>query len=128
MFRRLLLAFPASALLGCVTQTPAGEAPVIVFFEDESAALNGPALEVVRGAAAEAARHPHALVRVLGFAATDGSPRFTQALSRARAEHVADLLREAGVSTGRIRVSARGPVPFELAEQESRRVEIRVGT
>lgn len=34
----------------------------------------------------------------------------------------------AGIARGRITVGARGEVPFALVEQESRRVEIRVGS
>ncbi|MBC7433676.1 MAG: OmpA family protein [Rubritepida sp.] len=123
--RHFLQALPALALTGCVS--PSREPPAIVFFEADSAALAGPGTEIVRRAATVAARHPGAVVRVLGFADTDGSRRFSQALSRARAEHVADLLRQAGVAGERIRVSARGPVAFEMAEQESRRVEIHLG-
>ena len=126
MIHRLIAALPAFALMGCVTLSPSSDPPTIVFFEGDSAALAAPALEVVQGAVTAAARHPNASVRVLGFADTDNSARFSQALSRARAEHVADVLRQAGVSASRIRVSARGPVPFELTEQESRRVEIRL--
>jgi outer membrane protein OmpA-like peptidoglycan-associated protein len=66
-------------------------------------------------------------VRVLGFADPEGGRRFNQALSRARAEHVANHLIEAGVAPGRVRSVARGPVPFEFMEMESRRVEIRFG-
>lgn len=125
--RNLLLAAPALILGACVTPAPADAPPAIVFFVEDSAALAAPALEVVRGAAANAARFPNAPVRVLGFADTAGSTRFNTALSRARAEHVADLLRQNGVAASRIRVTARGSVPFEQAEQESRRVEIRLG-
>lgn len=125
--RHFLLAFPALALVGCATLSPSDEAPVIVFFEADSAALSGPALQVIDGAAAGAARHPGAPVRVLGFAGPTGGRPYNVSLSRARAEHVATLLTERGVARSRIRVSERGPVAFELAEQESRRVEIRLG-
>ena len=123
--RHLLLALPAFALLGCAT--PSSEPPILVFFEADSAALEGAAVDLIRGAAASAARQPGSPVQVLGFAGTTGGRPYNVALSRSRAEHVADELRKAGVASGRIRVSARGPVPFELAEQESRRVEIRFG-
>jgi outer membrane protein OmpA-like peptidoglycan-associated protein len=48
-------------------------------------------------------------------------------LARTRAEHVVEELAAAGVPRDRIVISARGEVPFALVEQESRRVEIRVG-
>ncbi len=130
MQRRLFLLAPlAAAMTGCamLDQDAAAQPPVIIFFEGDSARIGDSARELVRTAAATAARYPNASIRVLGFADPEGSPRFNQALSRARAEHVADELAEAGVTRSRIRVSARGPVAFEFAEQESRRVEIRFG-
>lgn len=130
MIRRLALLAPlALAMAGCASMNPeaSAEPPVIVFFSGDSAALEGPAVEVVRGAAATAARHPTAFVRVLGFAGPTGGQPYNAALSRARAEHVTGQLVEAGVARNRIRVVARGPVPFEFMEMESRRVEIRFG-
>ena len=125
--RRLIQALPALGLIGCTSVSPLRKQPIIVFFEAESAALSGLGLDIVRNAAAAAARDPVAPVHVLGFAGIDGSAQFSLALSRARAEHVADLLRQAGVAADRVRVGARGPVPNEMAEVESRRVEIRLG-
>jgi outer membrane protein OmpA-like peptidoglycan-associated protein len=103
------------------------EPPVIIFFTGDSAALEESGVALIRAAAATAARHPNASVRVLGFADPEGGQRFNQALSRARAEHVANHLIESGVAANRVRTVARGPVPFEFMEMESRRVEIRFG-
>jgi outer membrane protein OmpA-like peptidoglycan-associated protein len=130
MIRRLALLAPlALAMAGCASLNTdvAAEPPVIVFFTGDSAGLEESAVALVRGAAATAARFPNASVRVLGFADPEGGRRFNQALSRARAEHVATHLEENGVARSRIRVVARGPVPFEFLEMESRRVEIRFG-
>ena len=40
---------------------------------------------------------------------------------------MANHLIESGVAANRVRTVARGPVPFEFMEMESRRVEIRFG-
>jgi len=130
MHRRLLLLAPlALGAAGCesVNQSASTVPPVIVFFTGDSAALEEPALALVRGAAATAARNPGASVRVLGFAGPTGGRPFNVALSRARAEQISTHLTESGVAASRIRVVARGPVEFEFAELESRRVEIRFG-
>ncbi len=130
MIRRLILLAPiALAMAGCATPDvdARNEPPVIVFFTGDSAALEEPTQALIRGAAATAARHPTAPVRVLGFADPEGGVRFNQALSRARAENVAGHLIENGVAASRVRTVARGPVPFEFMEMESRRVEIRFG-
>jgi OOP family OmpA-OmpF porin len=128
--RRLFLALPLLALAaGCATPAErlAAEPARVVFFEADSARLDEAGLRVVRDAAALAQRNPGVPVRVLGFAGPTGGAGYNQALSRARAEHVADELAAAGVARGRITLGARGEVPFTLVEQESRRVEIRVG-
>ncbi len=130
MIRRLALLAPvALAIAGCASLSgeASSEPPVIIFFSGDSAALEEPALALVRGAAATAARHPNASVRVLGFAGPTGGRPYNVALSRARAEQISTHLTEAGVLASRIRVVARGPVEFEFAELESRRVEIRFG-
>jgi len=127
--RRLFLVLPLVMLAaGCVAPGGATTEPArVVFFEADSARLDEAGLRVVRDAAAEARRNPQAPVRVLGFAGPTGGAAYNAALSRARAEHVADELAAAGVARSRITVGSRGEVPFTLIEQESRRVEIRVG-
>jgi outer membrane protein OmpA-like peptidoglycan-associated protein len=127
--RRLLLALPLLALAGCATQAErlAAEPTRAVFFEADSARLDEAGMRVIRDAAALARRFPDASVRVMGFAGPTGGATYNRALSRARAEHVAEELVAAGVARDRIGVGARGEVPFALIEQESRRVEIRVG-
>jgi outer membrane protein OmpA-like peptidoglycan-associated protein len=128
--RRRLLALAALPLLaGCeaLTLTRLADEPVrVVFFNEDSASLEAPAREVVRSAAHAAARHPSARVNVFGYAGPAGGMAFNRALSEQRARHVAELLREFGVAGERVFVVPRGPVPFEAAPIESRRVEIRL--
>jgi outer membrane protein OmpA-like peptidoglycan-associated protein len=140
--RRLSLALiaaaaAASALLGLAAsqgmpggpQTGAAAAPIrgVVFFTEDSAALNPEGGSIIRSAADAAKADPNARVTVLGFAGPAGSAGFNQALSDARARNVADRLVEYGVPRSRIAIRPRGPVPFEMMPTESRRVEILIG-
>ena len=102
-------------------------APRVVFFTEDSAALNQDGEAIIRSAAEAAKADLNARVTVLGFAGPAGSTGFNQALSDARARQVADHLVEYGVPRSRIAVRARGPVPFEMMPTESRRVEIVIG-
>ncbi|MDB5370768.1 MAG: OmpA family protein [Roseomonas sp.] len=129
--RRCLLAGLAILpfIAGC-TLLPSDlpEEPVrVVFFTEDSAAIDEVAAGIVVNAAQLAAENPSAPVRVLGFAGPDGGRAYNRALSDARALAVAEQLRLQGVSPTRISVSPRGAVPFEMMPLESRRVEIRVG-
>lgn len=126
--RRCFLAGTAFLLLaGCTVREASPPRPAaVVFFSEESVALDDAAQRVVAGVAAEARSRPGP-VRVLGFAGAPGSAGFNRALSDARARNVADGLRDAGVPAERIRVEPRGAVPFEAIPTESRRVEIVVG-
>ncbi len=128
--RRLLLTLPLLALAaGCAgpAQQLAAEPARVVFFEADSARLDDAGMRIIRDAAALAQRNPGVPVRVLGFAGPTGGASYNRALSRARAEHVAEELATAGVARARLSIGSRGEVPFSLIEQESRRVEIRVG-
>ncbi len=134
MQRRHLAAALAAALLlalaACGAPRPAAATRsevLVVFFTEDSAALNESGLAILRGAADAAKANPRAPVVVLGFAGPAGSVGFNQALSDARARQVADHLVEYGVERSRIAIRPRGPVPFELIPTESRRVEIRIG-
>jgi outer membrane protein OmpA-like peptidoglycan-associated protein len=134
MQRRHLAAALAAALLPALAAcgAPRPEAAtrsevLVVFFTEDSAALNESGLAILRGAADAAKANPRAPVAVLGFAGPAGSVGFNQALSDARARQVADHLVEYGVERSRIAIRPRGPVPFELIPTESRRVEIRIG-
>lgn len=128
--RRSLLALAAALPLGlaaCETAAPAGAYRAVVFFTEDSAALNENGDAIVKAAADVAKARPGARVAVLGFAGPAGSRAFNQALSDTRARHVADHLVEAGVDRARIDIRPRGPVPFEALPTESRRVEIVIG-
>lgn len=118
-----------SALFGaCAERAELIAQPVhVVFFEGESAALEGAALAVLRDAADVANRYPSQPVRVLGFADPEGSSAANRALSNARAQAVSATLQRFGVASARITVLARGATPFELTATESRRVEVRIG-
>jgi len=123
--------FIAGALLpllaGCAARNVDDPKPAaVVFFSGDSAALDDAARSIIASVAEQAVSRP-GLVRVLGFAAPPGSVGFNQALSDARAWNVADDLKAAGVAADRIRVEARGAVPFAAIPTESRRVEIIVG-
>lgn len=130
MRRRLVLAaLPLSALAAC--QQPAARGPVpivVVFFNQDSAALDENAQVLVAQAAMAARERAGGPVRVRGFAAPDnGTGAFNRSLAQTRARQVADRLVEAGVERSRIRIEPRGAVPFESFPTESRRVEIAIG-
>ncbi len=130
MRRHLLAALAALPVLAACSLLPrdlADEPARVVFFTEDSAALDESARGVVANAAALSKEFPTQPVLVLGFADPDGGRAYNRALSEARAEAVAEQLRQNGVEPQRIVVSPRGPVPFEMMPLESRRVEIRVG-
>lgn len=132
--RSLLASLSALAALplvlaACET-TPAATAPsqrFVVFFTQDSAAIGPEGEQVVTTAANAAKAAPAAPVTVLGFTGPAGSQGFNQALSDARARNVADRLVAAGIPQSRIRITPRGPVPFDFVPTESRRVEIAIG-
>ena len=124
---RLGLAF---LLLIAATGTPrAADAPpqrFDVFFQEWSASLDDPAQSVISQAADWVKAHPGYVAHVNGFASTIGSRQANILLADLRAQIVVDQLVSDGLAAVRIRQRGRGPVPFTLTAQESRRVEIRV--
>ncbi len=64
-------------------------------------------------------------MNVFGYAGAVGGAAFNRQMSDQRAQVVAAQLRQNGVASERIFVVPRGPVSFEMAPIESRRVEIR---
>lgn len=126
MQRRILTLLALASLAACAgPQTePGGEPARVVFFQGESATLDGPARAVVQAAAEAARRPPGARVTVLGYGGPQGGA-FNRSLATARANHVAELLRQAGIPADRVTVETRPPVPAEMAPIELRRVEIR---
>jgi outer membrane protein OmpA-like peptidoglycan-associated protein len=121
MTRRALLSF----LLVLGTAPASAQAPGLIFFEPHSAAL-GEAGETVLNAFAAQARQGGTAIEVIGVADPEGGIPYNRALSLARAEHAAHMLRELGVPADRVTVRARGPVATALDGQESRRVELRL--
>ncbi|MCK8783262.1 OmpA family protein [Roseomonas sp. NAR14] len=117
-------------LLAIAACAPLSSQPVpVVFFTQAGTTIDENGMVVIEQAAALARRWPLARVRVMGFAVDRANvpdePLIRLAEERATA--VAAALRQAGVSPGRLVVEPRGPVPFEQAPLESRRVEIRIG-
>ena len=96
----------------------------VVFFERHSAGLDSVAETILRDVA-EALQAGTSVIEVRGFADPEGGAPYNRALSLARAEHIAHVLRDLGIAAGRIQVVARGPADFVIDGQESRRVEIR---
>ena len=127
MRRRTLFAAAPVLLAAACTSAPPPPAPIAVFFTADSATLDPEAEAVVTAAAQTAKSRPGTDVVVLGFAGPAGGVAHNVVLSQARAQHVADLLAREGVARDRIRISARGPVPFDSIATEARRVEIRIG-
>jgi outer membrane protein OmpA-like peptidoglycan-associated protein len=107
----------------------AADAPTqrfVVFFQEWSAALDEAAQAVIRQAADWTKTHPGYVAHVNGFASTVGSRQANILLADLRAQIVVDQMVSDGLAATRIRQRGRGPVPFALTAQESRRVEISV--
>lgn len=129
MNRRNLASLALLPLLGgcaLLNPDPAAEPVRVVFFNEDSDALDAPARAVVLAAAEAARRHSNVRVNVFGYAGPSGGAAFNRALSEARARNVAELLRQSGVPGDRVFILGRGPVAFDMAPVESRRVEIRL--
>jgi outer membrane protein OmpA-like peptidoglycan-associated protein len=107
----------------------AADAPTqrfVVFFQEWSAALDEAAQAVISQAADWVKTHPGYVAHVNGFASTVGSRQANILLADLRAQIVVDQMVSDGLAATRIRQRGRGPVPFALTAQESRRVEISV--
>ncbi|MEJ1970464.1 MAG: OmpA family protein [Rhizomicrobium sp.] len=151
---RMVLASAASLLLlgGCADRYnyeayPDGQAPWRmtrngneidyelldqVLFRNDSADLSDHASRVI-AALADEARHQHrTLVVVDGYTDTTGTPEHNLDLSRARADTVAEALRQEGISDHRIETHGFGethlavPTPDQVSEPRNRRVVIRL--
>ena len=97
----------------------------IVFFTNNSTALDGSARNVLDQVLKTAAGHPRAKVLVRGFAGVAGSPAADVALARRRAQVVTQALVVGGLAPGRIMEVARGATAADPGV-ESRRVEIEL--
>jgi outer membrane protein OmpA-like peptidoglycan-associated protein len=132
MHRRMLLAAAVLPLLAAcaaldpiLVRDPTNLPHPVVFFNEDSSTLDDTAKATIREAADTAGRFGDARVNIFGYAGPAGGAAFNRQLSDARAQAVASELRRNGVASERIFVVPRGPVPFEMAPIESRRVEIR---
>lgn len=119
-------------LLSCAAIGTAGAADpppqkFVVFFQEWSAAIDDPAQAVIAEAADWVKAHPGNVARISGFASPNGSRKANVLLADLRAQVVVDQLVTDGVDAKRVQQRGRGPVPFALTAQESRRVEISVG-
>jgi outer membrane protein OmpA-like peptidoglycan-associated protein len=118
--------FGLLTLGACAMQTPPDHT-FAVFFTNDSAALDVPAQSVVLRAATASKQFPFLPVYVAGYADKAGSPAVSIAMSKARADAVADLLISDGVPAERIKRTAVGTPPNSQPGIESRRVEIDLG-
>jgi outer membrane protein OmpA-like peptidoglycan-associated protein len=101
---------------------------VVVYFQEWSAAIDDSALATIAKAADYAKSHPRVPIRVAGFADPTGSKQANVLMSQLRAQVVVDQLVQDGVPASRIGQVGHGSVQFALTSQESRRVEISMGT
>jgi outer membrane protein OmpA-like peptidoglycan-associated protein len=131
---RRLIALSAIVLMSVALRggaTAAADAPgqrFVVYFQEWSAAFDDSAVGAIAQAADFAKAHPASPVRVTGFADPTGSKQANVLMSELRAQVVTDQLVQDGVPARRVSQGARGSVQFALTSQESRRVEISVGT
>lgn len=126
MRRQFLLALPLLAA-ACASGDRArtSRQAFVVFFEDGSATLGDEANAAMDDAAALARRYPDVRLQVAGYADPEGSSAANKALSRARAEAVANGLIARGVAADRITVVGRGQTGVTFSPLEARRVEVR---
>jgi len=125
--RRLSAALLVLLLGACALFEPAGQR-YVVFFGESSAQIDDSAETVMVGAADWAKKHPDMPVIVASYADPYGSRKVNADFTRMRAQVVADELITKGVLASRIQRREVGSVNFQLDAQESRRVEIIVGT
>ncbi len=125
--RRLVPGLTLLALSACADpQLPNQVYPV--FFQDFSATLDAAGVQVVANAAAVAKKFPSVPVKVSGYADSAGSVQRDIALSKRRADAVADLLQRDGVSAARLSREAVGVPPDSQPGVERRRAEIDIGS
>ncbi|MEJ0020918.1 MAG: OmpA family protein [Acetobacteraceae bacterium] len=129
MRRRLCLASLLLPLLlgACAVFAPSGQR-YVVFFRGSSAEIDEAGEAVVTAAAGWATRHPDMPVVVASFTDPYGSPKANADFARLRAQAVIDAMIGRGVPASRIERREIGSVSFQIDSQESRRVEITVGT
>jgi outer membrane protein OmpA-like peptidoglycan-associated protein len=122
--RRSMSLFIVLLLAGCALFTQEHYA---VFFQPQSAELDGQARSVIASLAEKAKQRPGAIVTVSGFADPGGDVPDNFKLSALRARAVSNALIADGVPAARIRRQSEGGVDYAIDSQESRRVEIKLG-
>jgi outer membrane protein OmpA-like peptidoglycan-associated protein len=124
-----LVAVMSVALHGGATRAadPMPAQKFVIYFQEWSAAFDDSALGAIAKAAEFAKSHP-GKIHVAGFADPTGSKEANVLMSELRAQVVVDQLVTDGVPARTIAQVGRGSVQFALTSQESRRVEISVGT
>lgn len=104
--------------------------PQDILFAVDSASLRPDLQRDLRTVASNLIAYPDTIVQVVGHTDNTGSAAYNQGLSQRRAESVASVLIQNGVSAGRIRSFGRGesaPVANNLTPEgrrQNRRVEI----
>ncbi len=129
MRRHFLIALPllAAACASSRNEPPPGSRQAfVVFFEDGSATLDAQANAGMDEAADLAKRYAAVKLVVAGYADPEGASEANRALSRARAQAVADGLVARGVARDRLSVVGRGSTGVTYSPLEARRVEVRV--
>jgi outer membrane protein OmpA-like peptidoglycan-associated protein len=101
---------------------------LVVYFPEWSVAMNDNAQKVVAQAVQVARENPDAVIQVRGFADVTGTARSNALLSELRAQRVADVMVEAGVPVGSIKIYGKGSVESQFTTQEARRVVIGIRT
>lgn len=97
----------------------------LVFFSPESANVGERAKRVLLGVARQARTAPGMSIRVIGFTAMDAEgQRTSRELAQARANQVADVLIEAGVTAQRITIETQVSSSMRQGRTEARRVEV----
>lgn len=86
---------------------------VAVYFRTDSSELAPAATGRLQNLATYLAEHPQIRVHVAGYADRRGSPTYNLDLSRRRAESVARLLEQSGLSRERIHIEAHGQANAE---------------
>jgi len=128
MPRLALLVSLLCAVCGGARAADPGSVRFVVYFQEWSAALDGSAQDVINRAAQAIKSHPRSPATVTGFADPTGSKEANRLLSELRAQRVIDQLQADGVPHARLSRHGRGSVKFALTSQESRRVEVEVGS
>lgn len=106
--------------------------PGIVFFDFDSDVPGSGAADTIRFLADNAARCGWRSFSVVGHTDRAGSDAYNEALSRRRAQAVADMMASMGIDRSRMRISAEGesnprvPTADGIRSPENRRVEVTV--